>query len=225
MANSTFPRFSFINFIVLFSFVSCASQEVPLYLKNKHYAIQLAQYDLDTTRQADIVMLGNSLTFHANWNELLHRKNIVNRGIISDNTTGYLHRLHYVYNLHPRICFIEGGVNDIYANEKVPDIYQNIIQIIDTLKQHNIIPVVQSALLVGSKWHHAYEKNKEINALNTLLEEFTAKNTIEFLDINPHVTRDGLLRPEITTDGVHLNELGYALWAPLLEQLLVKYNL
>jgi hypothetical protein len=57
------------------------AQQVAPYLKNKDFGIQLDMYDLHTSTQADVVMLGDSLTYNANW------------GIPSDITSGYLHRL------------------------------------------------------------------------------------------------------------------------------------
>lgn len=201
------------------------AQDTPLYLKNKNYSIQVGMYELFVNQQADIVMLGNSLTYNANWNEILDRKNIASRGIVGDLTSGYLHRLHYVYKLKPKLCFIEGGVNDIYENIPVQEIFNNHKNIIDTLKQHNIIPVIQSALFVSPKWHHAAEKNKEIEKLNELLIDFAKKNSIMFLDINSLVSENGLLRDDLTYDGVHLNAKGYALWAPEVNKVMLMYGL
>lgn len=170
-------------------------------------------------------MLGNSLTYNANWSEILNRKNIANRGIASDITTGYLHRLGYVYRLNPKICFIEGGVNDLYSNDSVKNIIHNFISIVDSLRSHGIIPVIQSTLFVGHKYPQATEKNKQIRALDEQLAGFALKNSIEFLDINLLVSRDGFLRKELTYDGIHLNARGYALWAPEVERVLAKYKL
>src|ERR1017187_5798507 len=108
------------------------AQYANLYLKNENYMVQIGMYKQFKTTQADVVMLGNSLTFNANWNEFLGRNNIANRGIHSDITAGYLHRLSYVYRLKPKICFIEGGVNDLYAGFSVSDIFDNYSKIIDT---------------------------------------------------------------------------------------------
>jgi lysophospholipase L1-like esterase len=218
-------QYSSIIWLLLFVFSISYSQQVPLYVQNKNYILQLAMYDIFTAQQKDVVLLGNSLTFHANWNEILNRTDIANRGIVSDVTNGYLHRLHYIFKLHPKLCFIEGGVNDIYANVPVPEVFQNITQIVDSLRNHNIIPILQSALLVGIKWHDALDKNKQISNLDSLLAEYAQKNSIEFINLNPLLTQNGLLKDELTTDGVHLNALGYALWAPEIEKMLVKYHL
>lgn len=201
------------------------AQQVAPYLKNKNYSIQLGMYDLFTSTQADVVMLGNSLTYNANWNEILNRSNIANRGIASDITSGYLQRLRYVYRLNPKLCFIEGGVNDLYSNDSVKNIIRNFAAIIDSLQSHHIVPVLQSTLFVAAKYPQAREKNKQIQKLNNWLIEFSLKNAIEFLDINLLVSRNGFLRKELTYDGIHLNAQGYALWAPEIERVLVRNKL
>jgi lysophospholipase L1-like esterase len=204
---------------------SLQAQSVAPYLKNTNYVVQLGMYDLFASTHADVVMLGNSLTYNANWNEILNRTNIANRGIASDITSGYLHRLGYVYRLKPKLCFIEGGVNDLYSNDSVKNIVRNYAAIIDSLQSHGIVPVIQSTLFVAAKYPHAREKNKQVQTLNAWLIAYASKNGIEYLDINLLVSKDGVLRKELTYDGIHLNARGYALWAPEVGKVLAKYNL
>lgn len=201
------------------------AQKATLYLQNVNYNIQVGMYESFRSTHADVVMLGNSLSYNANWNELLGRSNIANRGIVSDLTDGYLHRLSYVYKLSPRLCFIEGGVNDVYENRPPKEAVRNFRQIVDTLRAHHIIPIIQSTLFVGAKWHHAREKNAEIQELNELLAGFAKEQSIQFLDINALVSTDGLLRDELTFDGVHLNARGYSYWVSEVENVLVRNGL
>lgn len=201
------------------------AQYANLYLENKNYKVQIGMFNHFRTAQADIVMLGNSLTYNANWNELLGRKNIANRGISSDITQGYLHRLNYVYRLNPKICFIEGGVNDVYANFSAADIFSNYTKIIDTLRAHHIIPIIQSTLFVANKREQSVSKNEEITKLNKLLFSFAQKQSIEYLDINSLVSQNGYLKNDLTYDGLHLNAEGYSLWIPEVEKVLIKYGL
>ena len=60
-------------------------------------------------KKSGIVMLGNSLAFRVNWNELLDRCDIISRGVGGDITEGFLARLDGVIKLHPTICFVNGG--------------------------------------------------------------------------------------------------------------------
>jgi lysophospholipase L1-like esterase len=226
MKSLRFMRIAIVSIAIVTVYNGNVQAQYTLrYLKNQNYQVQLGMYDLFTSGQADVVMLGNSLTYNANWSEILNRKNIANRGIASDITAGYLHRLGYVYKLKPKICFIEGGVNDLLSNDSVKNIMHNFISIVDSLRSHDIVPVIQSTLFVAAKYPRAKEKNKQIRTLDELLADFASKHAIEYLDINLLVSHNGFLRGDLTYDGIHLNARGYALWAPEVERVLVKHEL
>jgi lysophospholipase L1-like esterase len=209
----------------LFFWKQTTAKSSQIYLGNKNYSLQIGMQDLYLTSSADVVMLGNSLTYNVNWSELLNRKNIVNRGIISDITQGYLHRLDYVYKLKPKLCFIEGGINDLYANFQVEAIFENYVEIIKELKKHNIIPVIQSTICVANYYPEAAEKNIQVAELNSKLSEYARVNNIDYIDIKSLVTNNNYLMNKFTYDGLHLNAGGYKLWKPLVEKVLIKYKL
>ncbi|MFA6438223.1 MAG: GDSL-type esterase/lipase family protein [Bacteriovoracaceae bacterium] len=215
-------------FILYLAFVGAVMAQTPydsLYLKSTVYKNMIAQFELTKVVSADVVFLGNSITFGGAWNELLGRERIINRGIGSDNTVGMLHRLHQVYLLQPKLCFIMAGINDLYAGASVNRIFHNYMMIVDTLLLHGIIPVIQSTLHVNPKWKQAVEKNDEVNKLNFLLKDYAKIKQIEWLDINTALSSDGALRNEYTTDGVHLTALAYHRWRELLLPVLKKHGL
>ena len=86
-------------------------RDVP-YQDNPQYSRQVELYQVCKKDRADIVMLGDSITYNVNWAELLNR-DVANSGVGSDVTQGFVNRMQYVYDLHPRICFVMGGINDI----------------------------------------------------------------------------------------------------------------
>ncbi len=204
------------------------------YKLNPNYQLQLQMYDIYKTKQADIVMLGNSLTHGANWNELLGRSNVVERGIPSDVLDGFLARMSYIYRLKPKICFILGGINDIYNWTPVERIYFNYIRIINGLKNSGIRPVIQSTVYAGKSWGKDWGltpesnrgRNMEVDKLNSLLSEYAAKNDIDYIDLNSKMsTPDHFLKPELTWDGVHLNASGFRIWEAEVDKVLRKYNM
>jgi Lysophospholipase L1 and related esterases len=164
-----------------------ASNDTPLYKKNKQYAQQIGFYDIYKTKKAKIVMLGNSITYGCNWSELLGRTDIVGRGITSDNLEGYLARIGYVFRLKPKVCFVMGGVNDIFAGVSVDQIFDNYKKLIDTLISRKIKPVIQSTLFVNPKWKNTEGKNDLIAKLNEKLKGLPDSKKIIYMDLNSQI--------------------------------------
>jgi len=97
-------------FIFIVNTTSCLfAQDESNYLNNPNYKKMMDLYNSYPTRQANIVMLGDSHTAGVNWGELLGRKDVVGRGIPSDVTKGLLARLSDVLKLKPKVVFILVG--------------------------------------------------------------------------------------------------------------------
>ena len=218
----------FLLVLTLSLFTSACGQDVrqereePLFRRNPNYRMQTELYGIYKTQRVTIVMLGNSITQGVEWQELLGRPDVVNRGIGSDVTEGYLNRLTYVYALQPRIVCVMGGINDLYSNVPVETVFQNYKTLLEELGANKIIPVVQSTLFVSPKWRDHETKNREVALLNGLLKQYAAENRITYLDVNSILSRDGALLNEYTWDGVHLTASGYARWRDLLEPVLAE---
>jgi lysophospholipase L1-like esterase len=213
------------SFLLLLGHSASAQGYDTLYRANKTYTVQMALHRLYSMQRAAIVMLGNSITYGVNWVELMGRQNIANRGIGGDNTYGMLNRMENVYSLKPKVCCVMAGINDIYAGIPVDTIFANYKKIIAGLRDHNVIPVIQSTLFVNAKWKKADENNPHVSQLNGLLKKFAADQKIDFLDINKHVAPNNVLRDECTFDGIHLTAAGYEPWRTELEQVFKKYGL
>lgn len=207
------------------------------YMKNSVYPLKIELFEIYRKIPCDIVMLGDSRTDGVNWNELLGRPNVVARGIPSDVTEGFLARMEYVYNLDPKICIIQGGLNDIYNWTPVEKIYQNYIKIIGGLRAKGIRPILQSVIYAGKIWGKDYlvrtnsklkaedvnkERNQQIEKLNKMLKSYARRNDIMYVDLNKEMSTRGLLRDELTRDGVHLNARGYKIWGRKLDEALTE---
>lgn len=223
-----------ILILVCFSINAQQVKDTLKYRTNPNYDLQIRMFNLYKTKQADIVMFGNSLTAGAIWSELLGRSNVVGRGIPGDIIQGYNARLSEILNLKPKIVFILGGLNDIYNWTPVEEIFNDYIKIIQKIKSNGIIPVIQSTVFAGKDWAKSWGgtpeinagRNKEVDKLNKLLFEYALKNNIDYIDLNSKMsTKDNFLRPELTWDGVHLNAEGYKIWAREVERILIKYKM
>lgn len=214
--------------------------DTAIYLKNANYKRQISLYKLNKLKKVNIVMLGNSLTHGANWNELLGRLSVVEQGIVSDVVEGFYHRMKYVYKLNPKIVFILGGLNDVYNWIPVETIYRNYIKIINGLRVRKIIPVIQLTSYASADYAKAWleksnpkinvrkyneGRNAEIDKLNKMLRKYASVNHIDLIDINAKTRRGHFLKKEITLDGVHFNSRGYGIWVKEVNKVLKKHRI
>jgi lysophospholipase L1-like esterase len=204
------------------------------YKNNPSYDLQMGMFDLYKTKQADIVMLGNSLTAGTNWAELLGRQNVVSRAIPGDILQGFASRIGQVTKLKPKIVFVMGGLNDIYSWIPVEEAYKNYLRVIETLRAKGITVVIQLTTYVAQDYAKQWGgtpqvnlgRNREIDKLNKLLSDYGRKNNIELINLLPSIaTKDGYLKPELSWDGVHFKSEAYRIWAREVERVLRKYNM
>ena len=78
-----------------------------------YYARRATLFDLLPVYSSDIIMLGNSLTDGAEWNELFNNCHVKNRGIVGDIIPGFYERMEPILKGQPRKIFVLGGINDI----------------------------------------------------------------------------------------------------------------
>jgi len=184
------------------------------FLDNPSY-IELTDLYTVYSGQKDIVMLGNSLTNRISWNELLVRDDVANRGIGSDITAGFINRINFVLNVKPKICFIEGGVNDLAQNINNEIIIKNLNTLLDTLQINNVKPVLTTVTLVTKTYtsRDASNFNLKIKELNIQIKKLAISKKIDLIDLNPRLTDGDFLRSEnAISDGIHFTSKAYKIW-------------
>jgi lysophospholipase L1-like esterase len=170
----------------------------------------------DEAYKYKIVMLGDSITAGVAWNELLGINYIANRGIGGDTTGGFIQRLENINKLEPEICFIMGGINDIYRGITVDEILKNFEIIIENLRKNGTEVIIQSTLYVSKEQPDWKVVNKAVDELNTGLKSMCIRNELLYIDVNIVLSSDNALNKEYTYDGVHLFGSGYNKWKELL---------
>ena len=181
--------------------------------ENPYFLPRLQEIAADCDGVTSIVMLGNSITAGGDWQLLLDDSTVYNMGIGGDNLTGFQSRIDLVIRARPRMCFIMGGINDIYDGCAADMVYARYRRIIDRIIAAGIEPVLQSTLFVSSAYKNARSRNAEVRLLNRLLKENARKRGLVFIDLNRILAPKGELLPRFTTDGVHLTAAAYELWA------------
>ncbi|MEM9482351.1 MAG: GDSL-type esterase/lipase family protein [Cyanobacteria bacterium P01_F01_bin.116] len=168
------------------------------------------------------ILLGDSLSlwFPA---ELLPGQRVwMNQGISGEKTYTLLERLHLLDIAEVDTIFLMIGINDLIwgqSDREVLDNYQDIMDYLATYHPDTNV-VVQSILPHGAEnatWesrHLLLElPNQRIRAMNRSLEDIAKEYDAHYLELYPIFSNgEGHLRPDLTTDGLHLNREGYLVW-------------
>ena len=191
-----------------------------------------------------IVFLGNSITKGGgDWNKRLNVSNIINRGISGDISEGVLERLDEIIHYKPIAVFLLIGFNNFFTDFNsdptiTPEyIYNNIINIgkIITEESPKTKVYLQTILPMDNKKYinttaeysfllPTYQPsiNNQITKVNSLLMN---NNEFEVIDLHSAFkNQNGLLKENLSHDGVHLNEIGYSVWAEKLKPYIIKIN-
>ncbi|MEO6489814.1 MAG: GDSL-type esterase/lipase family protein [Ferruginibacter sp.] len=186
--------------------------EIHNYKSNVRYQYAVTYYPL-YNKQNNIVMLGNSLVDYVEWGELLDRCDVANRGIGGDVTEGYLNRIQTVINCKPKVCFIEGGINDLQFHVPISSTIKNLTQIIDTLIKNRIRPIMFSVLHTTKVFDIDGSLNKSVTMLNKQIKSICLLKGIEIIDMNPYLSENNFLLPQYAQeDGLHLSPETYKIW-------------
>lgn len=220
-----------ISLLLFSSFTTLSAQrtEVDSSYANWYYLQRLEYFEKMPTVKGAIIFLGNSITERCEWQEILAKTKfpVINRGIGGDNSFGILARMGEVLRFHPRAIFLMDGVNDQFR--KLPqDVsinnYRQIIRRIKTASPSTKI-YIQTALPINeSMTTEPYTKGRNalVHELNRKLKLLAADEKVTFVDICPlFQDESGVLKPEFTSDGVHLNPSAYIDWCNFLK--LKKY--
>lgn len=202
-----------------------------------------ANLPLPAQGETRVVFMGDSIT--SNWvdhgfEEIFRGKPYINRGIGGEHTPQILCRFRPdVIALKPKVVVLLAGTNDInFANlhdaagitrpSTFRAVTDNIVSMAELARANDILVILASLLPV-----HDYKKDKEgnrmavtthrpphqITALNEWIQAYATTNGHTYLDYHSAmVDENGLLREELSDDGLHPNDNGYGVMAPLAEQ-------
>jgi lysophospholipase L1-like esterase len=164
------------------------------------------------------ILVGDSLSLWFPKEKLPTGKLWLNQGISGDTSEGVLKRLPAFATTRPDVIYVMIGINDLRKGTTDKSILVNSSRIIRNLRQTHPKSqiIVQSILPVRSQ----KIPNSRIRHINAQLAIIAKNQRVNFLNIHNWFTDiDGNLRPELTTDGLHLSSAGYQVWQFALEQI------
>ena len=173
-----------------------------------------------------VVFMGNSITegWAKHFPAMFPGKPYIGRGISGQTTPQMLVRFRQdVIALRPEVVVILAGTNDIAENTgpaTLEMIQDNIVSMVELARANRIRVVLSSVLPASSfSWKPELQPARRIVELNEWMKQFARANDIAYVDYHSAMAdeRQGL-RAELSKDGVHPNEAGYRIMAPLVER-------
>lgn len=192
---------------------------------NVNYKHRIAKFKKSPLHLGDIVFVGNSITEQGgDWSKRLNIKNVRNRGIAGDVTDGVLKRIEEITYYKPKTLFLLIGINDLFNlhyQKEIPSVEyvaKNIIKITEIIHEKSPeTKIYLQTILPTSEDYIA----TNINTVNDIIKNHEKNSDYELIDLyKVFADSNGLMNKNLTTDGTHLNELGYDLWVKTIKDTL-----
>jgi lysophospholipase L1-like esterase len=175
-----------------------------------------------------VVFIGDSITDYWKLADYFPGKPYLNRGIDGQTTPQMLVRFRQdVIDLHPRVLVVLAGTNDVAGvtgPTRNEDIEANYASMAELARLHHIRVIFSSLLPLNNYTEDAKESfalrpHERILALNRWLKDYCAKNKLLYLDYFSALVDDkGMLKRDLSDEGLHPNAAGYKIMAPLAEK-------
>ena len=174
-----------------------------------------------------VVFMGDSITdgWGRGRGKFFPGKPYINRGISGQTTPQMLIRFRPdVIALQPKAVVILAGTNDIAGNtgpSTLEMIEDNLMSMAELAKANGIKVVLSSVMPVCDYIRPQTERRppEKIVALNAWMKGYADKNGFLYLDYyTPLLDDKGMLKKELTFDGLHPNDEGYEMMGPLAEK-------
>ena len=185
--------------------------------------------------QKRVVFMGDSITdmwVQTQFGGFFPGRPYIDRGISGQTTPQMLIRFRPdVVALHPQVVVILAGTNDLAGNTgpmTIAQIEDNLASM-DELAHANKVRVVLASVLPVSNYGHDRSGNpvdmrikrqpEKILELNAWIKKYATDHGDTYLDYFAATVDDrGLLKKDLSEDGLHPNAQGYAIMSPLAEQ-------
>jgi len=167
------------------------------------------------------VVVGDSLAAECPWKWAfgLSPVAVANLAAAGSDLRRITRQIELAHNLRPQIMLISGGINDLINYEApLDEIRYDFALLLRRLgKEHKsvvtLIPYISDRNFMD-----------RITAANNVIAELSLQRGIPVVDINSSLSVDGVRRPEMTTDGIHLSELACRSWIAAVKAQLAATN-
>ena len=158
----------------------------------------------EPARDADLAIVGDSIVALGDWQTMLGRP-AAKVGVCGGRTTDIAECVRMAAR-PGRTVVIAIGVNDVFDRQGAADqIAARVVRLAVQARSAGAAVAVSLPLLTRHDAH-----NPAIAALRAALAPACERAGVKTIDPSPALCEGGKLRPEYTTDGIHLTAAGYA---------------
>jgi acyl-CoA thioesterase-1 len=179
-----------------------------------------------------VIFFGDSITDAWKLDTYFPSKGYINRGIGGQTTPQMLIRFRQdVIDLSPKVVVILAGTNDIAGNTgpmTVEQIEANYASLAELAREHSIRAIFSSITPIHNyvpqrQTMFLQRSPEKILELNRWLHSYCDQNKLIYLDYYSAMVDDrGLMKEGLADDGLHPNDAGYRVMAPLAETAITK---
>jgi lysophospholipase L1-like esterase len=183
----------------------------------KRYAAANSKSLAPTPSLPRYVFLGDSPTDLWRLNEYFTGRDFVNRGIAGQTTNQILARfLADVVALRPLGVVVQAGSTDLALGIEPSAIADNLVMMGDVAKAHSVQPIFASLLPAAGE--AAKTRTPEaIQKVNTWIRNYCIRENFVYIDYYKAMAdAKGMLKPDLSDDGLNPNARGYRVMSPLL---------
>ncbi|MGS0972078.1 MAG: SGNH/GDSL hydrolase family protein [Candidatus Izemoplasmataceae bacterium] len=188
--------------------------------KIKHYKKRLEEIKKQEVIKNQIVFVGDCLVERFELPKMYEGYTLFNHGIEGDTTIELLETLYKrVIKYKPAGVVISIGGHDLKSRTKVKEVYERMIEIVETIKKRSKDTAIYLFSVVPVNIAHEPFidremvediNNVDVELLNYYVKNFARKNGITYMDITRELKNDfNQLALSYTIDGFHLNQKGY----------------
>ena len=181
----------------------------------------LIDRQLARVRPFTYVVVGDSLAALCpwKWSFGLSPVAVANLAVSGSDVRGVTHQINLADQFRPQVILISGGLNDLISYEAPLDAIRHDFALLlrhPRKEQKSVVtlmPYISDANFAG-----------RITAANEVIAEMSLQRGIPVVDINSSLSVDGVRRPEMTTDGIHLSALACRTWIAAVKSRLAALN-
>lgn len=162
----------------------------------------------------DIALLGDSITYKSSFEVEFPEFKICNLSVCSETIKGINYRVGTLETVKPEKVFLMIGINSL-RNHNFDVCIEDYRALVENIKSKGNFELYLISVTPIAK-NEAGEDNPSpdiIVSFNKKIAELADEYGATYMDLYSHLVDSGYIKPEYTSDGLHLSDDAYDVWA------------